>query len=133
MKSKQFKKYIKILFAVLGVVLAVWLFLAWQYHIKDVKTIETNTHIMKFQLELDHYMMEKGHYPSTEEGLNALTDYSTMNEGPYLENIPKDAWGNKFIYTSNNREDYKITSYGADGKVGGIGFDADIFSGPLDH
>ena len=45
--------------------------------------------------------------------------------GPYLDELPKEAWGNDFLY------EYKIFPYlfstGADGKVGGDGNDSDIY------
>jgi general secretion pathway protein G len=50
---------------------------------------------------------------------------------PYVENPEKllDAWGNKFILKipgDKNRYDFDIVSYGADGRPGGEGENADI-------
>jgi general secretion pathway protein G len=45
----------------------------------------------------------------------------------YLDAVPRDAWGNTFIYLAPGvHGDFDILSYGADGQAGGSGFDADI-------
>jgi general secretion pathway protein G len=72
-------------------------------------------------------------YPSTEEGLEALAtnpdaekypSYSTS--GYFKDNkIPKDSWGNNFVYI-NNDGDIEIISLGADKKEGGKDEYADI-------
>lgn len=83
---------------------------------------------------LDQYRIDTGHYPSTDAGLAALT-VAPANEpmwhGSYLKKgVPVDPWGNAYVYKmpgSDGRE-YEILSYGADGKQGGSGEDADIMS-----
>ena len=52
-------------------------------------------------------------------------------EGGYLEQrkIPLDPWGSPYMYVSPGLNgDYDILSYGADGKEGGEGKNADIKS-----
>lgn len=48
-------------------------------------------------------------------------------EGGYLKgrSVPKDPWGNDFIYKVNGRK-FEILSLGADGKEGGTGPDEDL-------
>jgi general secretion pathway protein G len=80
---------------------------------------------------LDQYRLDTGHYPSTEQGLNALFE-RPQNEpkwgGPYLKKaVPPDPWGNAFIYrVPGQKGDYDVISYGKDGRPGGTGEDADI-------
>ncbi|MZG53828.1 MAG: type II secretion system protein GspG [Nitrospinae bacterium] len=72
---------------------------------------------------LDLYRLEKHKYPTSDEGLEAIK--------PYLKkNIPKDPWGNDFIYESPGKEGrgYDLISYGADNAEGGEGTDLDIVS-----
>ena len=83
---------------------------------------------------LDLYKLEIGRYPTTQEGLQALVQApsgaSSWN-GPYWKKstLPKDPWGNEYKYTSPGQSaPYDILSYGADGKEGGEGVDADIGS-----
>jgi general secretion pathway protein G len=86
-----------------------------------------------FEKALDQYRIDTGHYPSTDQGLNALFA-QPANEanwhGPYLKKaIPPDPWGNAYTYTmpsTSPNMDYDIVSYGRDGKAGGAGDDADV-------
>ena len=50
--------------------------------------------------------------------------------GPYLENLPEDPWGNEYQYTAPGGEsrEFDIWSYGRDGTDGGEGADADVTS-----
>ena len=83
---------------------------------------------------LDMFYIDTGRYPSTEEGLSALNNKpEEINhwKGPYLKKkLPKDPWGNDYVYKSPGDEgrDYDIICYGADGKEGGEGDNADIVS-----
>lgn len=47
--------------------------------------------------------------------------------GLYLAGIPKDPWGNGYIYTVDNKKKiFELISMGADSKPGGTGFDMDL-------
>ena len=72
---------------------------------------------------LDLYRLEKHKYPTSDEGLDAIKSY-------LKKNIPKDPWGNDFIYESPGKEGrgYDLISYGADNAEGGEGTDLDIVS-----
>lgn len=74
------------------------------------------------------YRLQHGSYPSSGAGLNALV--SGGKDGKrYMDAIPKDPWGNSYIYLSPGvHGDFDILSYGADGTSGGSGFNADIGS-----
>ena len=80
---------------------------------------------------LDQFRLDTGHYPSTEQGLNALAE-RPQNEpkwaGPYLKKaVPADPWGNPFVYRRPGQKgDYDVISYGKDGRPGGSGEDADL-------
>ncbi len=82
---------------------------------------------------LDVYRLDTGHYPSTEEGLNALV-VKPANEpkwqGPYLKKaVPLDPWEHPYVYRyPGEHGDYDLLSYGRDGQPGGTGEDADITS-----
>ncbi|WP_035053082.1 type II secretion system major pseudopilin GspG [Andreprevotia chitinilytica] len=82
---------------------------------------------------LDHYRLDIGQYPSTEQGLAALmtkpTDVSGKWAGPYLmKDVPADPWDRPYIYRrpGENGKDFDLLTYGADGKPGGTGEDTDI-------
>jgi general secretion pathway protein G len=95
--------------------------------------------IAAFGMALDRYYLDNGVYPTTEQGLESLvrkpsTEPVPMNynEGGYMKKsvIPKDPWGREYKYMSpgEHGSDYEILSYGADGKEGGEGQDADLKS-----
>ena len=72
---------------------------------------------------LDLYRLEKHKYPTSDEGLDAIKSY-------LKKRIPKDPWGNDFIYESPGKEGrgYDLISFGADNAEGGEGTDLDIVS-----
>ena len=80
------------------------------------------------------YRLDIGRYPTTEQGLKALVERPTSEPiphnwkaGGYLGQLPKDPWGNSFYYSNPGaRSEIDVLSYGADGKPGGVGSDADI-------
>ena len=82
------------------------------------------------------YRLDNGFYPTTEQGLRALVEASTIQpvprnwrEGGYLEKgkVPKDPWGNDFVYLCPGTQgEFDLLSYGADGQPGGEGKNKDI-------
>jgi len=81
---------------------------------------------------LDHFRLDVGRYPSTQEGLNALvTNPGIENwEGPYLKKaLPNDPWGKPYHYQApGTHGEYDLFSYGRDGSAGGEGEDRDVAS-----
>lgn len=82
------------------------------------------------------YRLDNGVYPSTEQGLQALVRKPETGDVPrnwksggYLEKLPKDPWGNDYQYLNPGaRGEVDVFSYGADGRPGGEGNNADIGS-----
>jgi general secretion pathway protein G len=86
-----------------------------------VRTAKTDLHTIENCLDL--YKVEKGRYPSTEEGLQALVTAGKCKAGL------KDPWGHDYVYMypgQTHPESFDIKSYGADGQAGGDGENADI-------
>jgi general secretion pathway protein G len=104
----------------------------------DARIKAAQVQIKNLETALKLFKLDNGFYPSTEQGLDALIAQPTggqipqkYREGGYLEQkrIPLDPWGNPYIYISPGiYGDFDIISYGADGKEGGEGKDADIQS-----
>jgi general secretion pathway protein G len=105
------------------------------------KVKRAQSDIRAIQTALDLYRLDNFKYPTTEQGLQALvkqpvdptiTNYAASG---YLKSLPKDPWGNVYIYASpgSDGRDYEITTYGRDGKPGGEGYDADIGTATLDQ
>jgi general secretion pathway protein G len=104
----------------------------------DAKVADAKVQIRNIETALKLYKLDNGIYPSTEQGLQALVTKPTVGQIPrnyktegYLENknVPKDPWGNDYIYLSPGEfGDYGLSSLGADGTKGGDGKNADINS-----
>ena len=102
----------------------------------EAKQVKARMDIVSLETALKLYRLDNGFYPSTEQGLAALVQVpqsgqipKKWKEGGYLEKgqVPKDPWGNEFIYLSpGNHGDFDIISFGADGVAGGEGKDRDI-------
>ncbi|MBS1113379.1 MAG: gspG [Nitrospirae bacterium] len=104
----------------------------------DARIAEAKIQIKNFETALKLFKLDNAFYPSTEQGLAALIEKpftgqvpERYREGGYLEQrkVPADPWGNPYIYISPGvYGDFDLISYGADGKEGGEGKDADIKS-----
>lgn len=81
---------------------------------------------------LDQLRLDVGRYPTTQEGLNALSVNPGMDnwEGPYLKKaLPNDPWGKPYQYQCpGTHGEYDLFSYGRDGSPGGEGEDRDVAS-----
>lgn len=106
---------------------------------EDALRTQARVQITNFEQALKLFYVDNGFFPSTEQGLTALIEKPTIGrvpkkwrEGGYLEKetIPKDPWGNPYIYISPgiHNKDFDIVSYGADGEQGGEGKNGDIES-----
>ncbi len=93
--------------------------------------------IKNFEAALDLYQLDNAVYPTTEQGLKAIVEKSTIGETPccfreggYLRNtnqVPLDPWNHDYVYLApGTKGPYDIVSYGADGRPGGDGKNADI-------
>jgi len=98
-----------------------------------VQTAQTQTKMFKGALET--MRLDIGRFPTPAEGLALLNEQpkderiASRWKGPYLdEQLPVDPWGNPYQYgvPGANGQPVAIYSFGADGKRGGEGNDADI-------
>jgi general secretion pathway protein G len=83
---------------------------------------------------LEMYRLDNQGYPDTQGGLEALVQRpasgaDNWNPEGYLPKAPLDPWGKPYLYLSpGTRGAYDLWSYGADGREGGEGLDADLDS-----
>jgi general secretion pathway protein G len=106
-------------------------------HVGAAKNATAKSQIEMLSAALDAYRLDNGRYPTTEQGLNALWERPTLDpppnwRSPYTRKpIPPDPWGHPYAYVAPgqvNPQGFDLVSYGADGKPGGEGEDADIVS-----
>ncbi|MFO7713382.1 type II secretion system major pseudopilin GspG [Desulfosarcina sp.] len=105
---------------------------------EQAKQVKARMQIESISTALKLYKLDSGAYPSTEQGLQALVEVPTSGnipknwrKGGYLEKgkVPKDPWGNDFVYLSPGiHDEFDLIAYGADGVAGGEDNDADINS-----
>lgn len=92
----------------------------------DAAVTQAKAQIKNFKTALMAYKLKFKRFPSSSEGLQALV---SNEKGNFLDSdeVPKDPWGNPYMYTCEGSS-FNIVSYGADGRQGGTGYDADIDS-----
>ena len=100
----------------------------------DAKVTAARTDVNNLMTQLKLYKLDNQHYPNQEQGLNALVQRPTTgpnapNWRNYIDKLPKDPWGNAYQYLNPGvNAEIDVMSFGADGKTGGEGLDADIGS-----
>jgi len=109
----------------------------------EAKQVKARIQMESLETAIKLYKLDSGIYPTTEQGLQALVEQpqtgtlpKKWRKGGYLEKgkVPKDPWGNEFVYLSPGAQgDYDIISYGADGVPGGEEFDKDINSWEIEE
>jgi general secretion pathway protein G len=99
---------------------------------EKAKRTKAEADIAELKTALDRYYLDNGNYPTTDQGLQALVQKPTdgpvpsdYEEGGYIEKLPLDPWGHPYFYQSDGGS-YVLKSFGADGKPGGNGRNADI-------
>ena len=98
-----------------------------------VQTAETQIKMLRGALQT--MRLDISRWPTEQEGLALLTTRPASAEsargwaGPYLdEAVPQDPWGKPYQYAPSPSAENPFTlySFGADGKLGGEGQDADV-------
>ena len=106
-------------------------------YIERARIASCRNQIEAFRLALQSYVLDCGQYPTEAQGLQALWERPTLApapqnwDGPYVDRqISKDPWGSNYVYKNPGDRNlpFTIMSYGADGKSGGEGADAEIYS-----
>ncbi|MCA9214503.1 MAG: type II secretion system major pseudopilin GspG [Planctomycetales bacterium] len=89
--------------------------------------------IAKICQALDTYYAVYDRYPTSDEGIEVLASVTEKIPDVLLSKVPVDPWGKAYEYLQPGRNSaYEVVSYGADGREGGEGADADISSDKLD-
>ncbi len=101
--------------------------------VDDAQITKARAEISNMGSALKFYRLDNFAYPTTEQGLEALVtkpndpNVKNWKPGGYLERLPKDPWGNPYLYLyPGNNGEIDIYSLGRDGRPGGEGMDADI-------
>ena len=101
---------------------------------EEARRTKAAIQIQSIEQALKLYKLDNRRYPSTEQGLGALVVRPSAAPAPenwkaYVERLPADPWGQPYQYLAPGvHGEVDVFSYGADGRPGGEGFDADIGS-----
>lgn len=100
----------------------------------DARITAARTDVNNLMQALKLYRLDNQRYPTTEQGLQALVARPTtapapISWRPYLEKLPNDPWGRPYQYLNPGiRGEIDVMSFGADGRPGGEGNNADVGS-----
>lgn len=100
----------------------------------EARVTAARTDISSIMQALKLYKLDNHRYPTAEQGLNALVQRPSAGPAPanwknYMDKLPNDPWGQPYQYLNPGvKGEVDVLSFGADGKNGGDGFDADIGS-----
>ena len=100
----------------------------------EARVVAARQDIAALMQALKLYRLDSKRYPTTEQGLQALVAKpgqapvpDNWKTGGYVERLPMDPWGKPYQYLNPGLHgEIDVFSYGADGALGGEGFDADI-------
>jgi general secretion pathway protein G len=92
---------------------------------EQARITAAESQIATFGTALDAFEVDVGRYPKGRNGLMDLVSAPRDAQnwrGPYMKNdIPKDPWGNDYVYEcpgKNNPSSYDLYSMGPDGRAG---------------
>jgi len=100
----------------------------------EARVTAAKTDVNNLLQALKLYRLDNQRYPSAEQGLQALVAKPSAgpapaNWKPYLEKLPNDPWGHPYQYVNPGvKGEVDVFSFGADGRSGGEGNDADVGS-----
>ncbi len=97
------------------------------------KVSAASTQVRMLKTSLETMRLDIGRFPTKEEGPELLNTapgderLARRWHGPYLsEDVPLDPWGNSYVYAPATDSTITLYSFGADGKAGGEGNNADV-------
>lgn len=100
----------------------------------DARITAARTDVGNLSQALKLYKLDNQRFPTAEQGLQALvvrpsTEPVPSNWKSYLDKLPADPWGRPYQYLNPGlKGEVDVMSWGADGKSGGDGINADIGS-----
>jgi general secretion pathway protein G len=100
----------------------------------DAKVTAARTDVNNLVQALKLYKLDNQRFPTTEQGIEALVRKPSngtvpQNWKPYLDKLPRDPWNQPYQYMNPGvKGEIDVFSFGADGKAGGEGHDADVGS-----
>ncbi len=98
----------------------------------EARIVKAKQDIGAISSALQLYRLDNYAYPTTDQGLEALSvkptdDQTTKNWKQVLDRMPLDPWGHPYLYLMPGEHgDFDVFTYGADNEEGGEGANATI-------
>jgi general secretion pathway protein G len=100
---------------------------------QEAKVAAAKANIAELEAALERFYIHMDRHPTTEEGLKALTEAPSGNDGkwrgPYIKLLRADPWGRPYQYRApgtHHTTSFDVWSRGADGADGGDGPGTDV-------
>ncbi len=105
---------------------------------EQARRMKAKIDIRNIESALALFKTDTGRFPTTSEGFEVLVSdpgIKGYHSDGYLDKVPFDPWGNRYIYICPgvHSRDYDLESYGRDGEDGGTEDNADVESWNLDE
>src|SRR3984885_1271213 len=102
--------------------------------VDEARVAKAKQDVQGLETALTMYRLDNSKYPTTDQGLKALSVQPTdptihhWRPGGYIPRGSKGPWGNdyQYVYPGTHGKEYDLYSLGADGQPGGDGINADI-------
>jgi general secretion pathway protein G len=93
-----------------------------------VEKVRADVRVISQAVEM--YRLDQMKYPTMEQGIESLVNApsgDTIRTEGYIRSLPKDPWGHDYQYLiPGEHSAFDVFSFGADGRIGGEGLNADI-------
>ncbi|MFZ5493382.1 MAG: type II secretion system major pseudopilin GspG [Pseudomonadota bacterium] len=104
----------------------------------EARVIKARQDVQAIEAALNLYRLDNHAYPGSDQGLKALVEKPAgepaapnWKAGGYLDRVPQDPWGREYQYLNPGLHgEIDVWSYGADGREGGEGVNADLGNWP---
>ena len=115
---------VMIVVVIIGILAGAVTFATREY-LERAKRERARSDIATYSGAVDSFYLDQGRYPTNQEGLKALAPN-------FVKVIQNDPWGRPYQYVCPGRTAaFEIITYGADGREGGTGADADLSSADI--
>jgi general secretion pathway protein G len=95
-------------------------------YMDKAKRQRARSDIATYSGAVDAFYLDKGRFPTNQEGLKALVP-------EFVKLLQNDPWGRPYQFVQPGKAGkYEIISYGADGREGGNGEDRDITNSDIE-
>jgi len=103
-------------------------------YLSRAKIEEAKSQLVQLAQAVQTFRIERGRYPTNDEGLRVLAEPTSLHPDGILSPIPKDPWFNDYGYVCPGRNRaFEVFTLGADGTPGGEGENGDLYHYQLEQ